>query len=50
MKRRLVDFAVSSYSESWAAIRTGQMAAPGRVRLTDYSEVMRHIKLVDNGV
>ncbi|PPB84970.1 hypothetical protein B0O95_10151 [Mycetohabitans endofungorum] len=95
MKRRLADLAASSYSESGAAIRTGQkmscpltkmvchfnaiqvahraigieparrgscvrngfgavaymqIAAPDRVRLTDYSEVMRHIEIVDNGV
>ncbi|SIT79862.1 hypothetical protein SAMN04487769_3161 [Burkholderia sp. b14] len=95
MKRRLADLAAASYSESGAAIRTGQKmscpltklvchlntiqvahraigieparrglcvrngfwavahrqtSAPGRVRLTDYSEVMRHIELVDNGV
>ncbi|MCF7694977.1 hypothetical protein KPG66_02205 [Mycetohabitans sp. B2] len=27
-----------------------QIAAPGRVRFTDYSGVMRHIELAGNGV
>jgi hypothetical protein len=34
----------------FGAVAYMQIAAPGRVRFTDYSGVMRHIELADNGV